>query len=253
MLRFCSIGSGSKGNGTLVSAGETTLLVDCGFGLKETTKRLLAKNILPEQLSAILVTHEHSDHIKGVTSLSNKYDIPVWLSRGTSLHKSCDKLILCNLFNSHEPFELGDISVTPVPVPHDSREATQFVLRSSNSSLGILTDIGHITEHVRTQFSECEALMLEFNYDYRMLMQGKYPRQLKQRVAGNLGHLSNEQAQDFLNSRKDCPPEILVVMHRSEENNSEEKIAESLEEAGVSDASTVVYAKQSCGFDWQFV
>ncbi|MEP1740233.1 MAG: MBL fold metallo-hydrolase [Kangiellaceae bacterium] len=253
MLKFCSIGSGSKGNGTLVSDGVTTLLVDCGFGLKETVRRLLAKDIEPQQLTAILVTHEHSDHIKGVTSLSNKYNIPVWLSRGTSLHKSCDKLALCNLFNSHKSFKIGNIRVTPVPVPHDSREATQFVFSVKSSSLGILTDIGHITEHVKSQFSKCKALMLEFNYDYRMLMEGKYPRLLKQRVAGNLGHLSNDQACEFLTSRLDNPLDILVVMHRSEENNTEKRISESITDCGVQDSLKIVYATQTIGFEWQFV
>ncbi len=251
MLKFCSIGSGSKGNGTLVSDGKTTLLIDCGFGLKETTKRLEAKSISPDKLSAILVTHEHSDHIKGVTSLSNKFGIPVWLSRGTSLHKSCNKLINCNLFNSHKAFQLGDILVTPVPVPHDSREATQFILTVKKRSLGILTDIGHITEHVKSQFSKCDAIMLEFNYDYQMLMEGQYPRQIKQRVAGNLGHLSNEQAIEFLKTRESDPPEILVVMHRSEENNTEEKVASLLNSQQMLNLSRIVYAKQVAGFEWQ--
>lgn len=251
MLRFCSIGSGSKGNGTLVSYGQTTLLVDCGFGVKDTIKRLANKGVSPEELTAILVTHEHSDHIKGVKNLSNKFKIPVWLSRGTSLHKSCDELVLCNLFNSHKTFQLGDIVVTPVPVPHDSREATQFVFRVDKTSLGILTDVGHITEHVREMFSSCQALMLEFNYDYQMLMQGKYPRLLKQRVAGKLGHLSNEQALEFLLSRISHPLKILVVMHRSEENNTEEKIAELLSKNGIKQSSKILYAQQTAGFDWQ--
>ncbi len=250
MLKFCSLGSGSKGNGTLVSDGETLLLVDCGFGLKETVKRLADKNITPNDLTAILVTHEHSDHIKGVTSLSNKYDIPVWLSRGTSLHKSCDKLVKCNLFSSHQPFMLGRIKVIPVPVPHDAREATQFIIKSNSQSLGILTDVGHITEHIKSSYSDCNAMMLEFNYDYKMLMGGKYPYSLKSRVAGSLGHLSNDQAIDFLTSRESSRLDILVVMHRSEENNCQQLVEGLLSSVESLDNTNVIFAQQSTGFDW---
>jgi phosphoribosyl 1,2-cyclic phosphodiesterase len=250
MLKFCSIGSGSKGNGTLVSDGETTLLVDCGFGLKETIRRLTEKEVFPEDIDAILVTHEHSDHIKGVTSFSNKFEIPVWLSRGTSLHHSCDKLILCNQFNNHNDFELGKIKITPVPVPHDSREATQFIFQVGKNSLGILTDVGHITEHIKAVYSKCQALMLEFNYDHQMLMQGKYPRSLKQRVAGGLGHLSNQQAIEFLQIPAKQNLEILVVMHQSQENNSHQKINQLLDSNIDRDSLKVVFAEQLCGFDW---
>ncbi|MBV1909697.1 MAG: MBL fold metallo-hydrolase [Kangiellaceae bacterium] len=254
-FQFCSLGSGSKGNGTLIRAGKTLLLVDCGFSLKETTKRLLSKGVDPEQLSTILVTHEHSDHIKGVASLSNKFDIPVCTSRGTSLNKHCEKISddRLNIFNNHTEFVIGEISVLPVPVPHDCREASQFIFSNSGVSLGILTDVGHITPHIRRAYSGCSAMMLEFNYDYQMLMQGKYPRALKQRVAGDLGHLSNEQAVDFLINLESKKPNQLVVMHRSEENNSEEIINGLLKEKFDYTASNFLFANQLDGFDWQIV
>jgi len=251
VFKFCSLGSGSKGNASIISAGDTLLLVDCGFSVKETLRRLESKFISPSDISAILVTHEHSDHIKGVASFSSRYSVPVWFSRGTSLHKSCEKIKYPNVFNSHTPFELGSIKITPVPVPHDSREATQFIFSVDDASLGLLTDVGHITEHIRQAYSQCDAMMLEFNYDHQMLMQGKYPRALKQRVSGGLGHLSNEQAIDFLLSKNMNALDKLVVMHCSQENNAETIIVELLKQKGVVESTSCLIADQSHGFDWQ--
>lgn len=228
-------------------------MVDCGFSIKETERRLQQKEIEPHNIDAILVTHEHSDHIKGVASFSNKYNLPVWLSRGTSLHQSCDKIKSLNLLNTHTSFSIKDISIEPIPVPHDSREATQFVFSANEQRLGLLTDVGHVTEHMLRVYSRCSALMLEFNYDLELLLKGRYPRSLKQRVSGSLGHLSNEQAMSFLEKVGHQYLQTLIVMHRSEENNSDEIIFELLRNQVNLESVKYLIANQESGFEWQTI
>jgi len=227
------------------------ILVDCGFSVKEVTRRLAVKGIEPQQISAILVTHEHSDHISGVARLSNKFDIPVWLNRGTNLHDKAQSIDNKTIFNSHETFSIDDIQVTPVTVPHDSREAVQYIFSNEEYSLGILTDVGRITDHILTAYSNCQAMMIEFNYDWSMLMSSRYPTSLKQRVSGGLGHLSNEQSIDFLKRLKQDKLTAVTVMHRSEENNTEELVAALLDPLTKDLNSSYTFANQANGSDWQ--
>lgn len=254
-IKYCSLGSGSKGNATLVASEKSLLMIDCGFSTKETLKRLSYKQLEPDQITAILVTHEHSDHIGGVVSFANKYDIPVYLSHGTSLHKKCDKLReeLCHIFNSHDSFVLRDLTITPITVPHDAREATQFIFESGTQKLGLLTDTGHITSHIIDSYANCNSLLLEFNYDEQRLWQGPYPEKLKRRVAGNLGHLSNQQAIQFLQACQLEKLSQLVVMHKSEENNCESLINKDLSEIASSSNFDYFIACQKEGFEWQVV
>ncbi len=252
-LAYCSLGSGSKGNATLIQYDDTILMIDCGFSVKETTKRLEHKGLKPEQISAILVTHEHADHIAGVARLSNRYSIPVWLSKGTSFHKSCDKIEQLNVFNSHSPFDIGPINIQPVPVPHDAREAIQFIFIADKYKLGLLTDLGVITPHILTCYKNCQSLLLEFNYDSQMLSQGRYPYGLKQRVAGDLGHLSNQQSIDFLKQIDRDVLKHLVIMHISQENNRQDIVSELVQSELNFDQVKVEYAEQNNGFDWWLV
>lgn len=254
-FKYCSLGSGSKGNATLVASDESLLMIDCGFSIKETVKRLACKQLEPSQITAILVTHEHSDHIGGVVSFANKYDIPVFLSYGTSLHKKCEKLRdeLRHIINSHDSFVVKDLTITPVTVPHDAREATQFIFEFGTQKLGLLTDVGHITRHIIDSYANCNSLLLEFNYDEQRLWQGPYPEKLKRRVSGNLGHLSNKQAIQFLQACQLAKLSQLVVMHKSEENNCESLINADL--GVIASASNFDYfiACQKDGFEWQVV
>ncbi len=248
-IQYCSLGSGSKGNGTLIASGDCIILVDCGFSVKESLRRLALKGVLPEQLSAILVTHEHFDHLSGVAALSNKYSIPVWINRGTSLHPKCDSIKNVKLFNTHDAFKLGTFNVQPVAVPHDSREASQFVFSVNSLSIGLLTDVGHITKHIIDAYNQCDVLLLEFNYDPKMLSQGPYPYSLKERVSGSLGHLSNQQALEMLESVDLRKMHQLVVMHISEKNNSVELIVKTLNKLSLT-SSDYFIANQAEGFDW---
>jgi len=253
IIRFCSLGSGSKGNATLIAFGETILMIDCGFSIKETIRRLALKGIKPEQITGIIVTHEHSDHISGVAGFSKRFAIPVWLNRGTSLHKKSESIPHRQVFNSHHPFKINDFEVQPIPVPHDSREANQFVFATKGKRIGVLTDVGQITEHMVHAYSGCSALLLEFNYDTQLLMNGAYPYSLKTRVSGDLGHLSNEQSVKFLKNIESSQLEVLAAMHKSEENNCDTIIESHLQAFTKDKTIEHLIATQKEGFEWRQV
>ena len=223
-LRFASLGSGSGGNGTLVAYGDSLVLIDCGFGLKDAWARLTRLGVAPEQLTAIFVTHEHTDHASGVTALAHRFRKPVHLSHGTL--RALPKLdpALAHPFLSGAQFLLGEASVQAVTVPHDAREPTQFVFRHEGAQLGVLTDTGAITPHIRECFQGCTALFLESNHDRGMLFSGDYPLRLKRRIASDHGHLSNEQAAEFLSELTRHGLSQAVIGHVSQQNNSAERL-----------------------------
>ena len=173
-MRFVSLGSGSKGNATVIASEECTLLVDCGFSAKELVARLALKDVSPSHIDAVLVTHEHGDHSKGVAAFSKKYNVPVYMTHGTARGMKLFRYQYQPIHDSM-PFFIKDIEINIVAVPHDSLQASQFIFRHNNLRLGILTDIGHVTEHVKTQYRDCDALLLEFNHDLDMLAKGPYP------------------------------------------------------------------------------
>jgi phosphoribosyl 1,2-cyclic phosphodiesterase len=224
-VRFASLGSGSRGNATLIESGTTRLLLDCGFAARETERRLDLLGVAPQSLAAILVTHEHQDHIKGVGPLARRYRLPVWITHGTYRQNRCGELPAVQLIHSHQaPFRIGDITVQPYPVPHDAREPAQYIFSSEESRLGVLTDSGSITPHIQQVLSGCHALLLEFNHDRRMLADGPYPPALQRRVGGRLGHLNNEQAVALLAELEHAGLRHLVVAHVSEQNNHPERV-----------------------------
>lgn len=248
-MKFASLGSGSNGNGTLVGCQGNYLLIDCGFTIKETERRLARLQVAAENLAAILVTHEHGDHIKGVAPFARKYQLPVYMTPGTFHSRDLGKLPTLHLIHGHEPFELAGFRVTPVAVPHDAREPAQFILEAENKKLGVLTDLGSITPHIEKHYSDCDALILEANHDPLMLAGGPYPPSLKRRVGGPWGHLSNQQAANFLRRTDTEKIQHLVVAHLSQQNNSPEKAEQSF--TGIlPGAANMLYAGQEDGFDW---
>lgn len=249
MIRFASLGSGSKGNATLVAAGDTLLMIDCGFSLRETLRRLARRGVTPDQLDAILVTHEHSDHISGVPGLSRTHRIPVYLTHGTAGTGRCDNSHELRTFNCGDRFNIGDVTVTTVPVPHDAAEPCQYRLESGDAALGVLTDLGAITPHVVEHYSSCDGLLLEFNHDTPMLMAGSYPTMLKHRVSGDWGHLNNGQSIELLRSVELGRLRHLVVAHISENNNTRELVEDALLTV-LDGLDRVVFANQSEGFEW---
>ena len=249
-MRFASLGSGSKGNSTIVESDTACVMVDCGFGLRNACTRLERIGKSPEDLTAIIVTHEHSDHWKGIGALSAKYNIPVYLSAGSLKAKEIQSgEALFNCIDSHKDFYVGDVCIKPVPVPHDAREPIQYILSNGKVQLGILTDLGHFTPHVVSSYSKCDALLLECNYDEDMLLDGPYPRFLKDRVSGMYGHLSNRQAADLLLALDLSRLKTLVIGHISAKNNDVSLIKAAIEPLCGEDI-VLSFADQESGSPW---
>ncbi len=251
-MRFASLGSGSRGNSTVVEQGTTLLLIDNGFSVRETERRLQRLGRDGAAVTALLVTHEHSDHVGGIAVFARKYRVPVWMTPGT-LAGCRDRPEQVQLFNSHAPFAIGDIAVEPYPVPHDAREPAQFVLGNGAVRLGLLTDAGSLTAHMDAKLNGCDALFLECNHDPLMLANGPYPPVLKRRVGGNYGHLSNDQAATLLR-RLDCSRlQHIVCAHLSEKNNLPELAVAAVGTALGCEAGWVGVAQQNAGLDWREV
>lgn len=252
-MRFSSLGSGSRGNALVVEAGQTRVMLDCGFAIRETVLRLARLDLTPDQLSAIVVTHEHADHIGGVAPFARKFNIPVWLTHGTYSHavgqfKDSQPL---HLFDSHDRFSVGDLEIEPFPVPHDAREPAQFVFGDGARRLGVLTDTGCSTPHIEATLSRCHALVLECNHDAEMLRNGAYPPGLKQRVAGRFGHLDNAVAAEILGKLDNAMLQHIVAAHLSEKNNLPCLAQDALSRVLNCEKEWIGIAEQETGFSWR--
>lgn len=247
------MGSGSEGNALLVEVGQTRILMDCGFGLQDTIQRLAVLGVSAEQLSGIVVTHEHGDHVGGVGRLARKFDLPVWLTHGTlrSVPKVFAGIAKLHEMDAHQSFVMGNIHVQPYPVPHDANEPVQFVFSDGAKCLGILTDVGYSTPHIVDMLSGCDALVLECNHDSTLLMQGDYPYSLKQRVGGRYGHLNNQQAAAILAQLDTKHLQHLIAAHLSQRNNTPELAVQALSEALGCATGWIGVATQDTGFGWR--
>lgn len=248
-IRFASLGSGSSGNATLVSHEQTHILLDCGFSLKETQRRMARLGLSLTELDAVIVTHEHSDHLKGVPALARKYELPVYMTPGTYHSRELGRIPHLQLIHNYQAFQIGQLQVQPVAVPHDAREPAQYVFRSPTRTLGILTDLGSVTTHVLAAYEGCDGLLVEANHDRLMLASGPYPPSLKSRVASPWGHLSNEQTAALLQQMDTSRLSHLVIGHISRKNNSLELARRALAVVG-KPLGQVCYACQDEGFDW---
>ena len=252
-MRFASLGSGSRGNATLVEAGPTLVMIDCGFSCRETERRLLQLGRTPAELDAILVTHEHGDHIRGVPLLARKYDLPVWMTRGTQRMLRDDKLPCIHHFDGHSSFSIGALQVQPFTVPHDACEPCQFAFEHEQLRFGVLTDTGRVTPHILECLDRCDALLLECNHDVGMLADGPYPDALKIRVGGSLGHLSNAQAGALLARLDTSRLQHLVVAHLSDKNNQPALARSALADVLACEPDWIGIADQAAGLDWRTI
>ncbi len=253
MIRFASLGSGSRGNATLIEAGGTRVLIDCGFQLRETERRLEKLGVDAASIDAILVTHEHGDHLGGVARLARRHGVEVWMTPGTCAAWNDRDVPSVRTFSPHASFAIGALEVVPYPVPHDAREPCQYVLVYAGLRLGILSDAGHITPHMRQTLSGCDALMLECNHDATLLAAGPYPPSLKFRVGGSRGHLNNVQSGELLSSIDCSRLQHLVLTHLSETNNTPLLAMQVILDALQSGLERVVCADQDQGLGWREV
>ncbi|MDM4769227.1 MBL fold metallo-hydrolase [Solimonas sp. SE-A11] len=253
MIRFASLGSGSKGNATLVEYRGTRIMVDCGFSVKDAEARLQRLGIAPDSLDAILVTHEHSDHLGGVARYARRHGTPVWVTHGTFRAWNDPNVPVLQRFGPQDSFRIGEIEVQPYSVPHDAREPCQYVFAVGGQRLGMLSDAGHVTPYMHAMLADCDALMLECNHDTQMLMHGPYPEALKRRVGGGLGHLSNTQSAALLASLGVGRLQHLVLTHLSEVNNSPELARAAVVAALECDEEWIVCARQDEGLGWREV
>ena len=234
-MRVASLGSGSRGNATLVQGGGACVLVDCGFSLRETERRLAALDMDPGALTAILVTHEHSDHLGGVLPLARRYRLPVYMTAGTARAVRPGRQDPLHIIGSGERIAIGGLDVEAVAVP--------------GVSFGMLTDLGSITPHVVDRYRHCQGLLLEANHDRGLLAAGPYPPGLKRRVGGDWGHLSNCQAAGFLRCLAGGALRTLAVGHLSQQNNTPAHVREALAPV-TGGLEQTLYADQDAGFGW---
>jgi phosphoribosyl 1,2-cyclic phosphodiesterase len=252
VIRFSSLGSGSAGNALLVEAEETCVMLDCGFGLRETISRLQARERSAEALSGILVTHEHGDHIGGVFRLARKFGLPVWLTHGTwAACRESDAGLDLRIIDSHSPFSVGALEVQPFPVPHDAREPVQYVFSAAGTRLGVLTDIGEATAHVCDLLSGCDGLVVECNHDAGLLANSNYPASVKRRIGGRYGHLENGAAAALLQRVDRSRLKQLVAAHLSERNNSPELVRDVLAKSLDCEREWIGVATPDQGFAWR--
>lgn len=225
-------------------------MLDCGFSVAETEKRMARLDRSPADLTAILVTHEHSDHIRGVAPFSRKHDLPVWLSAGTfEASRDCAFPEL-GIIETSVAVRIGEISVMPMAVPHDAREPCQYIFGEGRDRVAVLTDTGHITPDMRAAIIGCRALAIECNHDREMLRTGPYHARLKTRVAGQLGHLSNEQAAELVAAVNHSRLNHVVALHLSATNNRPELAQRALAPVLRRAPQDIHVADQIRGLDW---
>lgn len=226
MFEYCSIGSGSSGNCHLIKYKNSVVLVDAGLVGKKISNGLDDLNIDIEILKGIFITHEHSDHIKGVGIISRKYNIPVFANLNT-WHAMKDKIGKIDkknmvVFQSDKNYSLGEMIIRPFSIPHDSSEAVGYSFYANGEKISIATDIGMINENIRKNLYKSKLVVVESNYDTNMLMVGSYPYSLKQRVLSSGGHLSNEDCGNFCVELVKKGTEKILLAHISRENNFKE-------------------------------
>ncbi|RKP46654.1 MBL fold metallo-hydrolase [Pararobbsia silviterrae] len=255
-MRFTSLGSGSEGNALVVEVSEgastTRVLLDCGFSVRELQRRLLRAGLDFSDLDALIVTHEHTDHVGSALTLARKARLPVFMSWGTALACGADDgSIDLRILWAGDPLAIGDIEIHPYTVPHDAREPLQFVFSDGDARLGVLTDTGCPTPHIVEMLGGADALVLECNHDREMLAASRYPASLKRRIAGDLGHLANDAAAHLLAQIDRSRMRHLIAAHLSQQNNTPELAKAALAQVVGAAAGDIVAATQADGFDWR--
>lgn len=219
-LFIASLNSGSNGNCYYVGNDNEAVLVDAGISCRETEKRMLRLGLSMKKVRAIFISHEHSDHIRGLVNLARKYNLPVYITPATLLHSGLSlDAGLIRTFCAGETIQIGGLSVKAFAKLHDACDPHSFMISWNNINVGVFTDIGDVCEALSLHFKQCHAAFLEANYDDVMLDQGRYPYFLKNRIRGGRGHLSNAQALRLFTSLKPPYMSHLLLSHLSKDNN----------------------------------
>ncbi len=227
-LNITVLGSGSSGNSILITYGDNGILIDSGFSRKELFSRLDKVGISPEVIQSLLITHEHSDHVKGARIVADTLDIPTYATRGTA-ECMLDKNYLGKkrtLFDSGSPFLINDFKIRPFRISHDAIDPVGFIIQVKNIRIGIAMDLGHLDQLVKCRLSGCDAIILESNHDHRLLKNSNRPLRLIRRIAGRLGHLDNNTAINSLDEILNINSKFLMLGHISNECNDRELIHE---------------------------
>ncbi|MDU9401602.1 MBL fold metallo-hydrolase [Pseudomonas sp. zfem004] len=251
-MRFAVLGSGSQGNGTLIASGDTLILVDCGFSLRETERRLALLGVSATQLSAVLVTHEHADHVHGVGLLARRYNVPVYMSQGTlrGLRKPVE---VAGFLSCGDTLQVGDLQVSAARVEHDAYEPLQYVISDGRRRFGMLTDLGSYDMYLLQRYQALDALLIEANHCRDLLARGHYPQFLKRRVGGSQGHLNNHQAASLVAELGWQNLQHLVLAHLSSKNNQPQLARQCFVDALGCDPDWLQVANQDHGLDWRLI
>ena len=241
-LFITSLNSGSNGNCYYAGTATDAVLIDAGISCRETEKRMKKLGLSMKTVKAIFVSHEHGDHIKGVSTLANKYSLPVYITPDTAKHGPRLIRHLSKTFNADEPINIGELTITPFSKQHDAIDPHSFIVSHNKITVGVFTDIGIVCEQVIRYFKQCHAAFLETNYDETMLENGKYPLHLKNRIRGGHGHLSNRQALELFMAHRSPFLSHLFLSHLSKENNSPE-LAEQLFAKYAGDTNIIVTSR----------
>lgn len=258
MLRFKNLGSGSTGNATVVEGRSGSqvrrLLIDCGFGIRQLQGRLAQAQLQIEDLDAVFITHEHSDHIGCALAVALRYRIPVWMSHGTHAALGAPDFDgMLRVAHDMEAIDLGAFEARPFTVPHDAREPLQLRCSDGARHLGVLTDLGHASDHVLQQLHGCHALMIEANHDPELLQASRYPLFLKRRVGGPYGHLANRATADILRAVRHPGLQRVVAAHLSAQNNAPDLAQQALAPALEWPAEAIAVASPTTGTPWMTV
>uniref|UniRef100_UPI0035C1E838 MBL fold metallo-hydrolase n=1 Tax=unclassified Pseudomonas TaxID=196821 RepID=UPI0035C1E838 len=249
-MRFAVLGSGSQGNGTLIASDDTYVLVDCGFSLRETERRLALLGVSATQLSAVLVTHEHADHVHGVGLLARRYNVPVYLSQGT-LRGMRKPVEVAGFLGCGDNVDIGSLKVSAARVEHDALEPLQYVVSDGRRRFGMLTDLGSFDAHLLSRYQGLDALLIEANHCRDLLARGHYPYFLKQRVGGDQGHLNNHQAASLVAELGWKHLQHLVLAHLSSKNNLPQLARQCFVDTLGCDPDWLQVANQEHGLDWR--
>lgn len=253
-MRFACLGSGSKGNAWLVESGATRILLDCGFGVRETAMRLQRLGLDPDSIRAIVVTHEHSDHGRGVARFAARHGAEVHLTHGCHcMLTATEEMPAARIIDSHAAFSIDALEFQPYPVPHDAREPVQYVVSDGARRFGLMTDVGHVTEHMVGMLEGCHALVLECNHDVERLREGSYPPALKRRILGRYGHLDNLASAALLRRLAHSGLQHVVAAHLSAENNSPDLARAALAGAMGCASDWIGVADQQSGLEWRSI